>query len=126
MLKNDILKLMGTALAAEGIAVLRYDRRGVGESKKTAPKEVELTIDMLADDAAEWIKLLRKDKRFSRVGIIGHSEGAFVGMLAAKRAPADAFASLAGVGRKMDVVLREQLAKNLPASLKGKERQNRG
>jgi pimeloyl-ACP methyl ester carboxylesterase len=40
--------------------------------------------------------------------------------LAARRAPADAFVSVAGVGREMHVVLREQLAKNLPKDLKEK------
>jgi uncharacterized protein len=117
-LKNDMLKLLGHGLAEKGIAVLRFDRRGVGESRKTAPKEEELTVDLLAEDVVEWINLLRKDKRVSRIGIVGHSEGALVGTLAAKRAPADALVSLAGVGRKMDVVLREQLAKNLPAKMK--------
>ena len=119
-LKNDSLKLLGQALASQGIAVVRYDRRGIGESKKTGPKEVDLTLDMLADDVVQWVKLLRKDKRFTRIGIVGHSEGALVGSLAAKRAPADAFVSLAGAGRKLTVVLREQLAKNLPADLKEK------
>jgi uncharacterized protein len=119
-IRNDSLKLLGQELAAQGIAVLRYDRRGIGQSRKTAPKEEDLTIEILADDVVEWIKLLRKDKRFSRIGIVGHSEGALVGALAAKSAPADAFVSLAGVGRKMHVVLREQLAKNLPADQKEK------
>jgi pimeloyl-ACP methyl ester carboxylesterase len=117
-LKNDSLKLLGQGLAAQGIAVLRYDRRGIGQSRMTAPKEEDLRIDMLADDVVEWVKLLRKDKRFSRIGIVGHSEGALIGTLAAGRAPADAFVSVAGVGRKMHLVLREQLAKNLPANLK--------
>jgi uncharacterized protein len=119
-MKNDSLKLLGQRLAAQGVAVLRYDRRGIGQSRKTAPKEEDLTIDVLADDVVEWIRLLRKDKRFLRIGIAGHSEGALVGTLAARRAPADAFVSVAGVGRKMHVVLREQLAKNLPADLKEK------
>jgi pimeloyl-ACP methyl ester carboxylesterase len=119
-MKNDVLKLLGQGLASRGIAVLRYDRRGIGESRKTAAKEVDLRFDMLADDVVAWIQLLRKDKRFSRIGIIGHSEGALVGTLAARRAPADVFVSLAGVGRKMHVVLREQLAKNLPKDLKEK------
>ena len=84
----------------------RFDRRGIGESRKTAPKEEDLTIDMLAEDVVEWIKLLRKDQRFSRIGIVGHSEGArLVGTLAARIAAADAFVSLANVGRKVDVVL---------------------
>lgn len=119
-LKTDNLKQLGHALAGQGIAVLRYDRRGIGQSRKTAPKEEDLTIEMLADDVVEWVKLLRKDARFSRVGIIGHSEGALIGLLAAKRAPADAYVSLAGVGRKMHEVLREQLKKNLPANLNEK------
>jgi pimeloyl-ACP methyl ester carboxylesterase len=116
-LKSNILKLLGHGLAARGIAVLRYDRRGIGESKKTAPTEGGLRFEMLADDVVAWVKLVRKDKRFSQVGIVGHSQGALVGMLAAQRGPADAFVSLAGVGRKTHVVLREQLAKNLPALL---------
>jgi uncharacterized protein len=119
-LTNNILKLLGQGLAAKGVAALRYDRRGIGESGKTAPKEEDLTIDLMADDVVEWIKLLRKDKRFSRIGIVGHSEGALVGTLAAGRAPADAFVSLAGVGRKMDVALREQLARNLSKEMKEK------
>jgi pimeloyl-ACP methyl ester carboxylesterase len=117
-IKNDSLKHLGQALAAQGIAVLRYDRRGIGQSRQTAPKEEDLRIDLLADDAVEWVKLLGKDQRFSRIGIVGHSEGALVGTLAARRAPADAFVSVAGVGRRMHIVLREQLAKNLPAKLK--------
>jgi len=117
-LKNDSLKLLGQGLAAQGIAVLRYDRRGIGQSRKTAPKEVDLRFDMLAEDVVGWVHLLRKDKRFSGIGIVGHSEGALVGTLAARIAPADAFVSVAGVGRKVHRVLREQLAKNLPAKLK--------
>ncbi|HEV2949554.1 MAG TPA: alpha/beta fold hydrolase, partial [Gemmataceae bacterium] len=117
-MKNDSLRLLGQGLATHGIAVLRFDRRGIGQSRKTAPTEENLTIDMLADDVVAWVKLLRKDKRFSQVGIVGHSEGALVGALAARRAPADAFVSLAGVGRKMHMVLREQLAKNLSENLK--------
>jgi pimeloyl-ACP methyl ester carboxylesterase len=116
-MKNNSLKLLGHGLAAQGIAVLRYDRRGIGQSRKTAPKDEDLRFDMLADDLVAWVKLLRKDKRFSGVGIIGHSEGALVGMLAARRAPADAFVSLAGVGRRPHIVLREQLAKNLSPKL---------
>jgi pimeloyl-ACP methyl ester carboxylesterase len=119
-MQNDSLKLLGQALAAQGVAVLRYDRRGIGESRKTASREEELTIDLLAEDVVQWIKLLRKDQRFTRVGIVGHSEGALVGLLAARLAPADAMVSLAGVGRKVHVVLREQLAKNLPRDLNEK------
>ena len=55
-IKNDSLKLFGQGLAAQGIAVVRYDRRGIGQSRKTAPKEEDLRL-MLADDVVEWVTL---------------------------------------------------------------------
>jgi pimeloyl-ACP methyl ester carboxylesterase len=117
-MKNDSLKSLGLGLAGKGIAVLRYDRRAVGKSATAwTKKEADFRFDMLADDVVDWIKLLRKDKRFTKVGIIGHSEGALVGMLAAKQEKVDAYVSLAGAGRSLPTILREQLAKNLPKNL---------
>jgi pimeloyl-ACP methyl ester carboxylesterase len=115
--KNDGLKMLGKALASQGIAVLRYDRRGIGQSKMPTLKEEDLRFDMLTDDVAAWIRLLRKDKRFRHVGILGHSEGALVGLLAAKRERVDAYVSLAGAGRKAPEILRKQLGKNVPPAL---------
>src|SRR5476651_189105 len=43
-LKNDSPKLLGQGIAAQGIAVLRFDRRGIGQSAKIQPKEEDLTI----------------------------------------------------------------------------------
>ncbi len=116
-LKNDSLKQLGRGLAANGIAVLRYDRRGVGKSIAAGPKEEDFRFEMLVDDVVEWIKLLREDRRFSRVAVAGHSEGALVGMLAARQGGADAFISLAGCGRPASEVLRWQLERNLPKEL---------
>jgi pimeloyl-ACP methyl ester carboxylesterase len=115
--KNDSLKMLGQALAARGIAVLRYDRRGIGQSKMPTLKEEDLRFDMLVDDVAGWIRLMRKDKRFGHVGVMGHSEGALVGLLAAKRERVDAYVSLAGAGRKAAEILRKQLGRNLPPAL---------
>jgi pimeloyl-ACP methyl ester carboxylesterase len=119
-MKNDSLKMLGRGLAARGIAAVRYDRRGIGASVAAQRQEETLRFEMLADDAAAWVALLRKDRRFGRVGIAGHSEGSLLGMLAARRAKADAFVSLAGPGRDAATVLREQLGKNLPPDLKAK------
>ncbi|MFL5242190.1 MAG: alpha/beta hydrolase family protein [Gemmataceae bacterium] len=113
-LKNDCLKQLGQGLAAKGIAVLRYDRPGVGKSAGIALKEEDLCFEMLVEDVVGWMKLLRKDRRFARLGIVGHSQGSLVGMLAAKQGKADAFVALAGVGRPAAEVLRWQFAKNLP------------
>jgi pimeloyl-ACP methyl ester carboxylesterase len=57
------------------------------------------------------------------VGVVGHSEGSLVGMLAARQGGADAFVALAGCGRPASEVLRWQLAQNLPQTLKEKSDQ---
>jgi pimeloyl-ACP methyl ester carboxylesterase len=62
---------------------------------------------------------LKKDPRFSKIVILGHSEGSLLGMLAARTYNTDGFVSLAGAGRPIDQVLKEQLAanKNNPEAL---------
>jgi uncharacterized protein len=118
LLKNDSLKQLGRGLAARGIAAVRYDKRGLAASAAAGPKEKDLRFEMLADDAARLVERLRDDRRFSRVGVVGHSEGALLGMLAAKRAGARAFVSIGGLGRRAHEVIREQLGRNLPPELK--------
>ena len=116
-LKNDCLKMLGQDLAAHDIAVLRVDKRGIGQSAAALAREVDLRFDDYVDDAAQWIALLRKDPRFTSVAIVGHSEGSLIGMLAAQRADIDAFVSLAGAGRSIADLLREQLQRNLSSEM---------
>jgi pimeloyl-ACP methyl ester carboxylesterase len=115
LMKNDSLKMLGAGLAASGIAVLRYDKRAIGASAAAGSKPEDLRFDMYVDDMVGWIDFLRKDKRFTKVGILGHSEGSLIGMLAARRGKAGAFVSIAGPGHSAAVVLRKQLANNLAA-----------
>jgi len=116
VMKNDALKKIAHGLAAKGIASLRYDKRGIAASAAAMKSEEELLFSHYADDAKGWINLLKSDQRFGSLTIIGHSEGSLVGMLAAEKA--DRFISLAGAGRPIDVVLREQLS-SLPDELRG-------
>ncbi|MBX3189189.1 MAG: alpha/beta fold hydrolase [Labilithrix sp.] len=106
-------RLLSQALVDRGVGSLRYDKAGIGASKSGAPSEADLRFEMGADDAALFVDALRADHRVSRVTLVGHSEGSLVGMVAARRAPVDAFVSLAGAGRPAGEVLREQLTKNL-------------
>ena len=117
--KNDSLKMLAEGLAAKGIASLRYDKRGIGESRNVGPAEKDLRFEMYVDDAAAWAKKLKRDRRFSRVVIVGHSEGALIGTIAAQRGAADALVSISGVGRAADIVLRMQLIGRLPPDLRG-------
>ena len=114
--KNDSLKQLGEGLMAKGFACLRFDKRGIAKSTPAGPKEEDLRIAHFADDVVLWAKWLRADARFGKLGFIGHSEGSLIGSLAAE-AKFDAFVSLCGPGRKLGVVLREQLKKNLPKEL---------
>jgi fermentation-respiration switch protein FrsA (DUF1100 family) len=116
-MKNDSLKLLGQALAAKGIACLRIDKRGIAASAKAMGREEDLRLDNYVADTVQWVEWLRKDKRFTKVGLLGHSEGALIVALAAKPAKADAVVELCGMGRPFGVILREQLKKNLPAHL---------
>jgi pimeloyl-ACP methyl ester carboxylesterase len=116
-MENDSLKLVGKALAASGIAALRYDKRGVGQSAPTGTDETKLRFENYVDDAAGWVKQLRADQRFNKIAILGHSEGSLIGLLAAKQAPVDALISIAGAGKNAVVVLREQLKPKLSGEL---------
>jgi hypothetical protein len=68
---------MADALTRKGIAVLRYDKRGVGKS--TGNPDIATTMD-LAADAKSALAFLKshKDIDGSRIGLIGHSEGAII------------------------------------------------
>jgi len=116
--KNNALKLLAGALAARGIASVRYDKRGIGASAAAMTAEKDLRFDTYVDDAAGWIKLLRANPRFTKIVVAGHSEGALIGAIAAERGGVAAYVSLEGAGRPADTVIREQLRPALaPAML---------
>ncbi len=109
-LATDNLLQIAKALAEAGIGSLRYDKRGVGESAGAAGSEEDLRFENFIDDAAGWMGFLNADSRVDRVAVIGHSEGAIIGMAASAGSAVDAFVSVSGPGRPYDVLLREQLA----------------
>lgn len=115
--RNDSLRMLADALAQAGFASVRYDKRGIAASKAAALDESQLRFDTYVDDAAAWIAKLKADPRFTKLAVIGHSEGALIGMLAAERAGAAAYVSLAGVAEGPGAVLRKQLAGKLPPPL---------
>jgi len=111
---NNGLRMLADALASEGIATLRYDKRGVGQSAADNPAAVR--FDTLVDDAVAWIARLRSDSRFSHVVVAGHSEGSLIGMAAAARTRVDGFVSIAGAGRRASDILRDQLRRQFAGS----------
>lgn len=116
MMRNESLQKLAYGLAANNIASLRFDKRGIGESKSAAKSEADLRFEDYISDAKEWIELLKKDKRFSKVIVAGHSEGSLIGMIAALH-QAHSFVSIAGAGKSADKILKEQLGAQ-PAAVK--------
>ncbi len=84
--------VIADAFARAGIATLRYDDRGFGESTGDV---VFCTTDDLKNDALAGVKLLRG--RFDNVGVIGHSEGGTIALMLAGEKQVDFAISLAGM-----------------------------
>jgi pimeloyl-ACP methyl ester carboxylesterase len=74
-------------------------------------------------DAEAWGRKLKADPRLGQLILLGHSEGALVASLAAEKAGAAAVISVAGTGRPVDQVLREQLQYRLPPALLARSNQ---
>lgn len=111
-LHNDTYKKLAEGLAAQGIATLRYDKRGIGSSAD-AQGENALRFSDYVNDALALTAYLERDPRFKRVSIIGHSEGSLVGIIAAQRDPrVRAFVSLEGPGRNFALLIDEQVRAN--------------
>lgn len=114
-LKTDAYRLLAEALAARGVASVRYDKRGVGKSALALLDESKVRFEDIVGDAAAWIAKLRGEPRFSSIVVAGHSEGSLIGMMAAYGAQADGFVSLEGPGFPAADDLRRQTAVALAA-----------
>ncbi|QVJ81895.1 hypothetical protein SAMN04487826_2619 [Prevotella sp. khp1] len=93
-------------LARAGIATLRYDDRATGQSVGGDMKNAT-SID-LAEDAAAGIEWLRAQKRFKKVGLLGHSEGGLIAFMLGAQKKVDFIVSLAGPAVKGDSILLYQ------------------
>jgi len=114
---TNAYRMLAEGLAKNGIACLRFDKRGIGQSKAAMTSELDLRFETYVNDVVAWIAVLKADKRFSEIDVLGHSEGSLIGMLAASQASVAKFISAAGAGKPADQILRDQLKTKLPPSL---------
>jgi alpha/beta superfamily hydrolase len=112
-MKNNSLKLLSDGLVENGIATLRFDKRGIAKSAYADFKEDDLTIDQYATDVQSIIRYLKENGHQS-IYIIGHSEGSLIGLIALQHEKADGFVSIAGAGNSADQILKTQLKPKLP------------
>lgn len=111
---NNSLKMLAEELAKVGISSLRYDKRGIGKSKSSGLKEVDLRFDNYINDASHWIEYLNNLSSFNKVVVIGHSQGSLIGMVASQQKGVDKFISIAGAGQPIDQTIRKQLKAQSP------------
>ncbi|RZJ18772.1 MAG: alpha/beta fold hydrolase [Brevundimonas sp.] len=114
------MRLLAEALGQQGIASIRYDKRGIGESQAAGTDEADLRFDDMATDARGWAAQAVARTGLPCAWLIGHSEGALVALVAAQSSdtPVCGLVLIAGAGRPAGEVLREQLNAALPDALK--------
>ncbi len=111
---SNLYAILAWQLANAGIASLRYDKRVLGDNLQKLDMAKTSIDDFIADAIAGARKLVG-DTRFSKVILVGHSEGAELVLQAVNRgAPVAGIVMMSGAGRPIMPILREQLSKQLP------------
>lgn len=106
MLRHKPFLVLADYLARHGIASLRYDDRGTAAS--TGHFDTATTRDF-ADDARCGLDYLRASKTFSKVGIVGHSEGGIIAYMLGSEHHPDFIVSMAGPACRIDTLMAMQL-----------------
>ena len=106
---NNSLMMLANELKKNGIASLRFDKRGIGESTSSGMQESDLRFENYVNDVKGWVDLLKESNKFSKIIVLGHSEGSLIGMIASQKAEVEKFISVAGAGNSAGDIIREQL-----------------
>ncbi len=111
---NNSLKHLSEELCKNDNAVFSYDKRIFAQITSGTLNETDLSFDDFITDAKEVLMFFKNKKKYNKIIIAGHSEGSLIGMIASN-GNADAFISLAGAGRTIDLVLEDQIEKQAPS-----------
>lgn len=110
---TNCLKFLAEDLANKGIAVFSFDKRLFAQMKSGKIDEESMRFEDMVIDAQNVVNYFKSERKFKKIIIAGHSEGSLVGILSSLK-NVNAFISLAGAGRPIDEVLKEQLLKQMP------------
>ncbi len=126
--EHKLFLVLADHLNRQGIAVLRYDKRGIGKSGGVYKNATSMDFALDAEAAVAFLRgRLEVDAR--RIGIVGHSEGGLIAPIVASRDPKVAFVvMLAGPGVRGELLMVEQLAlgakaNGMPEAMVAKERE---
>lgn len=116
MKRNNSLKMLATELAKESISSFRYDKRGIGESRYSDQEDQGIydqypTLDNAICDIKACIEELRKMRKYSKIVVLGHNEGALLSFVTVGQGTkVNGVISVAGLGRPADAVMKAQLS----------------
>jgi pimeloyl-ACP methyl ester carboxylesterase len=106
-------RLLAEGLANQGVSSVRIDKRGMLGSKAAIPDANKVTIADYADDAHAWVASAKAATGAKCVWVLGHSEGALVALTAGQKPDGICgVITVAGTGRKLGAVMRDQLKAN--------------
>ncbi len=96
---------LAQALAQRGIVSLRYDKRGTAES---AGAGEAASVQQTVEEAAGWARLLARQPGVRCVVLLGHSEGALVGALAAQKVGLCGLIEVSGASQDLGTLIEAQ------------------
>lgn len=112
-MQNNSLKFLAEAIAKDGNVAFSFDKRIIAQMNKGNIDEKLLRFDDFIKDVKEIIAYFKNQNKYNKIIIAGHSEGSLIGMIAAKD-NVDAYISLAGAARTIDLIITEQIEKQAP------------
>lgn len=109
--QSNYIKTLSDSLTAHGIAFFRYDKRTA--VAQNLAKLGAITLYDFAADVKTALAHFKNDDRFTSIVLLGHSQGALVGLLSID-ASVSKYISIAGAGITIDKTLVGQIAQQSP------------
>jgi hypothetical protein len=106
-------RLLAETLAAKGVSTIRIDKRGMFGSSAAAADADNVRMSDYAADVRAWMQEAGKRASTPCAWLIGHSEGSLIALITAQQPEGICgLVLIAGAGRKLGDILREQLKAN--------------
>ncbi|GGH00730.1 alpha/beta hydrolase [Polaribacter pacificus] len=107
VIKANYIQQFREAINQEDLAFFSYDKRTASKENMRFLSAVLFTD--FVNDAKKVVQHFKKDPRFTKIILIGHSQGSLVAMLASENT--DGFISIAGPGESIDQTMIKQISK---------------
>jgi pimeloyl-ACP methyl ester carboxylesterase len=112
IVKANYIKQLRDSVNKEGISFFSYDKRTANKNNVAVMMKNGVNFKDFAVDVKTVVSHFKKDTRFTKITLIGHSQGSLVAMLASK--DVDKYISLAGPSKSADKAIIKQIKEKAP------------